>query len=106
MRDEHDAALVFVECQRQRLAHLEVEVVGRFVESSSRFGLFQISSASARRDFSPPEKLCAGGGRHVAAEVEAAEVVAQFLAAVSGSDAACAAAAIRPGSCSSWCCAK
>ncbi len=47
--------------------------------SSSRLGRVRMSRASARRVFSPPEKGSTGARRHVAAEVETAEVVAQFL---------------------------
>ena len=49
--------------------------------SSSRLGRCQTISASASRAFSPPEKLPTGCVDHVAAEIEAAEEVAQLLLA-------------------------
>ena len=54
---------------------------------SSRFGCCHTISASASRAFSPPEKPSTGGRRHVAGEIEAAEVVAQGLLARARVDA-------------------
>ncbi len=78
MRDDDHAAFVVLQREGQCLAHFEVEVVGRLVEQQ------QVGFGADQQGQRQPGFLAAGKGfdgarRHVAAEVEAAEVVAQFL---------------------------
>jgi hypothetical protein len=78
VRHQHHAGLGFLQGDGQRLAHLQVEMVGRLVEQQ------QVGRGTDHQRQGQPRLLAAGeaaagGGGHVAAEVEAAEVVAQVL---------------------------
>ena len=78
VRDEDHAALVVLHGEGQRFAHFEVEVVGRLVEQQ------QVGSGADEQGQGQAGFLAAGEGldgasRHVAAKIEAADVIAQFL---------------------------
>ncbi len=80
MRDEHERALELGQGDGQRLARLQVEVVGRLVEQQ------QVGAQPHDEREGEPRLLAAGEGcdrsrRHVAGEVEAPEIVAQLLLA-------------------------
>ena len=80
MRDDHQRAVVVLQRLGERLAHLDVEVVGRLVEQQQ---VRLLPDDQRKRE---PRLLAAGEvadrrGRHVAVEVEAAQEVAQLLLA-------------------------
>ena len=80
VRHEHHAAFVTREGSRQRVAHLEVEMVRGFVQQQ------QVGPAPHQQGQCEPGFLAAGERRdgrigHVAAEIEPAEVIAQVLLA-------------------------
>ena len=80
MRDHDERSAVVLQRFGERLAHLDVEVIGRLVEE-------QEVRARAHDQREREARLLAareapdGGLRHRAAEVEAAQVVAQLLLA-------------------------
>ncbi len=80
MRDEHERALELGQGDGQRLARLQVEVVGRLVEQQQVRALPDDERQREARLLAAGEILDAAG-RHVAREVEAAEEVAQILLA-------------------------
>ena len=78
VRDHHDRAVEIAERLGQRLAHVEVEVVGRFVEQQ------QVRASPGDQRQRQPRLLAAAEGvddleRAVAGEVPLAEEIAQFL---------------------------
>ncbi|TWG79689.1 hypothetical protein L602_000600000890 [Cupriavidus gilardii J11] len=80
MRDQDQRALELGQRHGQRLSRVEVQVIGRFVQQQ-QVGLLPDDERQRQ-----PGLLAAGEGRdrrgrHVAAEVEAAQEVAQFLLA-------------------------
>ena len=90
MADQHDGAFEFVEGHGQRLAGIEVEVVGRFVHEQQVGALPDQHAEHQPRLFAAAHRAD-GLLDHLAAEIEGAEEVAQFLlaarhAAVAGGD--------------------
>ncbi len=80
MGDDDERAVVVLQRLGQRLAHLDVEVVGRLVEDQ------QVRPLPHQQRQREPRLLAAGKApdrraHHVAAEIEAAEEVAQLLLA-------------------------
>src|SRR5439155_15065601 len=80
VRDDDERALVGLQRLGQRLAHLDVEVIGRLVEQQ------QIRALAHQQRQSEPRFFAAGKLAHwrqdaVAAEVEAPEKIAQLLLA-------------------------
>ena len=78
MADQHDGALEFVERHRQRFARGQVEVVGRLVEQQQIGALPHDHGQHQARLFAAAHAAY-GLLHHVAAEVEAAQEVAQIL---------------------------
>ena len=83
VRDQHQAALVSGEGARQRVTHLEIEVIGGLVQQQ------QVRSSADDHRQRQARALAAGEGadrrvRHRAAEVEVAEVAAQLEFACRG----------------------
>jgi hypothetical protein len=75
VRDDHHAALVFLQRQRQGVAHLEVEVVGRLVEQQ-QVGLLPDQQGQGEARLLAAGEIADLAQCHVAVEVEAAEVIA------------------------------
>ena len=88
VRDDDQRAVVVLQRFGERLAHLDVEVVGRLVEQQQVAASARTISASASRAFSPPENWPTACSGHVAAKIEAAEEVAKLLLARAGSSRA------------------
>ena len=83
VRDDDERALVVLQRFRQRFAHFDVEMVGRFIEQQ------QVRTLACEQRQREPRFFAAGelGNRRqhaIAAKIEAAEVVAQFLLAGAG----------------------
>ena len=76
--DDDHAAFVVLQRQGEGVAHFEVEVVGRFVEQQ-QVGFAPDQQGQREAGFLAAGEGRAGGGGHVAVEVEAAEIVAQIL---------------------------
>ena len=107
VRDDDQRAVVVLQRLGQRLAHLDVEVVGRLVEQQ------QVGLLPHEQRQREPRLLAAGEAadrlrRHVAAKIEAAEEVAQLLLARRRVEpcARCHSGDSSARSCSTWCCAK
>ena len=86
VRDDDQRAVVVLQRLGQRFAHLDVEVVGRLVEQQKVRALANDQREREARLLAARQALDRRR-RHVAAEVEAAEEVAQILLARRGLDA-------------------
>ena len=80
VRDQHHRALVLLQCERHRLPHVEIEMVGRLVEEK------QVRLLPYHEREREPGALAAGEPgdrrkRHVARKIEAAQEVAECLLA-------------------------
>ena len=77
---EHDRALVFLQGERERMAHFQIQVIGRLVQQQ-QIGPLPHQQGQRQPGFLAPGKRRNRFERHVAAEIEAAEEIAQFLLA-------------------------
>ena len=80
MRDDDQRAVVILQRLGQRLAHLDVEVVGRLVEDQ-QVGLLPHQQREREPRLFAAGKAADRRARHVAAKIEAAEEIAQLLLA-------------------------
>ena len=80
VRYQHDRALVLLQSERERVAHLQIQVIGRLVQQQ-QIGPLPYQQCERQPGFLAPGKSCDRFERHVAAKIEAAEKIAQFLLA-------------------------
>lgn len=78
MRDKQKRAFILGKCLGQGFAHVEVEMVGRFVQEQ-QVRTFPDNQGERKPRFFATGKGSDRAGRHFAVEVEAAQKVAQFL---------------------------
>ena len=80
MRDDDQRAAIVLQRFGERLAHLDVEMVGRLVEQQ-QIGFLADDERQRQSRLLAAGKIADGGGRHVAAKIEAAQEIAKLLLA-------------------------
>ena len=106
VRHQDQRALELRQRYRKRFARLEVEMVGRLIEQQ-QVGSLPYDQCQGEARFFAAGEILDRIGRHVAREIEAAEIVRSSCSRVSGARRArCASGDSSSRSISTWCCAK